>query len=362
MVSHGHVSLDHERVVARRGERSGATAIVAIHSTRLGPALGGVRIWSYHDDAEGLHDAIRLSAGMTLKAAAAGLELGGGKGVICMPEGGFADAEARRDALLDFGDLVESLGGDYVTAEDVGASPEDLVTIAERTSHVTGLPADRGGSGDPSPLTALGVERAIEACLEERFGSPDPAGRRIAIVGLGHVGGALAGLLAERGADLAVSDIADASRERAGELGAAWLDPATATESECDVLAPCALGGVVDHASVHRLHCGAICGSANNQLADDSMAAELERRGILYAPDFLVNSGGLINVAREIHGYGAAEALGMVEAIGDSTRRVLARARSESITPLDAARDLASARLGEPERPAADATLPRLVA
>lgn len=355
-------TLDHERVVARRGERSGATVIVGVHSTRLGPALGGVRIWSYSDDVEGLHDALRLSAGMTLKAAAAGLELGGGKGVICMPEGGFADPGARRDALLDFGDLVESLGGDYVTAEDVGATPEDLVAIAERTSHVTGLPAEHGGSGDPSPLTALGVERAIEACLEDRFGVADPAGRRIAIIGLGHVGGALAGLLAERGAELAVTDIAQGARSRARAIGAEWLDPETAAEVECDVLAPCALGGIVSADSVERLGCAAICGSANNQLADDSLAAELQRREVLYAPDFLVNAGGLINVAREVHGYDAAEALAMVEAIGESTRKVLLRAREEAIAPLVAARELAGARLGQATPAAREHSLPRLVA
>ena len=195
------VALDHEHLAVRRGRRSGLYCVVAVHSTALGPALGGLRIWHYPASADAVRDAMRLAAGMTLKAAAAGLALGGGKGVICAPPGGL-DGERRRAALLDFGDLVESLDGHYITAEDVGTSPGDLVTLSERTEHVTGLPADRGGSGDPSPFTAIGVEAAIRASAAERFGSPDLAGRTVCVVGLGHVGAGLARRLADGGCEL----------------------------------------------------------------------------------------------------------------------------------------------------------------
>lgn len=338
------VALDHEELVVRRGRRSGLHVAVAVHSTVLGPALGGLRIWSYASVADGVRDVLRLSAGMTLKAAAAGLELGGGKGVICAPADGL-DAARRREALLDFGDLVQSLEGRYVTAEDVGCSPPDLVAIAERTSHLTGLPPEHGGSGDPSPFTALGVERAMRACCEWRLGSPDLSGRRIVVVGLGHVGGSLARGLAAAGAELVVSDISERAREQAAELGAEWLEPELALEAECDVLAPCALGGAVNPGNVERLRCRVVCGSANNQLADDSLAARLAEREILYAPDFLVNSGGLINVAREVHGYSEDRVLELIAGIGEAMRRVLAEAERSGATTLDAARAIANARL-----------------
>ncbi len=338
------VALEHEELVVRRGRRSGTQMAVAVHSTALGPALGGLRIWSYASVGDGVRDALRLSGGMTLKAAAAGLELGGGKGVICAP-GAPWPAASRRAALLDFGDLVESLDGRYVTAEDVGCSPADLVAIAERSSHLTGLPPEHGGSGDPSPFTALGVERAIRACCEWRFGSPDLSGRRIVVVGLGHVGSFLARGLAEAGAELVVSDIDERAKLTAAELGAAWVEPELAPEIECDVLAPCALGGAIDAVSVAALHCEIVCGSANNQLADDSLAGRLAEDGVLYAPDFLVNSGGLINVASEVHGYSEQHVHELVTGIEDSMRGVLAEAERSSVTPLEAARAIANARL-----------------
>ena len=262
------VSFDHEDLVVRRGRRSGRYVVVAIHSTALGPALGGVRLWHYQATIDGARDALRLARGMTYKAAAAGLELGGGKGVICAPKGPPPAGQDRRALLLDFGDLVESLGGRYITAEDVGIEPADLVVIAERTGHVTGLPADRGGTGDPSPFTAIGVEAAIRACLWSRFGDPAPAGRTVAIVGLGHVGAGLAERLSEDGCELLVSDVLTEKRALAERLGATWVDPEHVMTVECDVLAPCALGGAISVSNVDRLGCEIVCGSANNQLAD----------------------------------------------------------------------------------------------
>ena len=337
-------STTHEEVVSVRGSRSGAPISIAIHSTALGPALGGCRIWSYEHPDEAERDALRLSEGMTLKAAAAGLELGGGKGVIRAPRRGF-DAATRRDALLDFGDLVESLGGRYITAEDVGVSPGDMTVVAERTSHVTGLPATNGGSGDPSPVTAVGVEAAMLACARERWGRDDLAGALVAIVGLGHVGGCLARLLRDRGCELMVADVDPGKRAVAETLNARWVDPALAMRAEADVLAPCALGGVLTAESVHRLRCEVICGAANNQIADDSLAEAIAARGILFGPDFIANAGGLINVYREIKGYDEDAALRLARGIEGTMASVLGHARERIITPLDAARTLAVERL-----------------
>jgi leucine dehydrogenase len=350
------VSFDHEDLVVRKGRRSGRYVIVAIHSTALGPALGGVRLWHYEATVDGARDALRLARGMTYKAAAAGLELGGGKGVICAPGGAPPAAQDRRALLLDFGDLVESLSGRYITAEDVGIAAEDLVAISERTSHLTGLPPDHGGSGDPSPFTALGVEAAMRACARERFGSPDLSGRRIVVAGLGHVGSKLARRLADAGAELAVSDIDSAKRSLATDLEAEWIEPSTEMLAECDLLAPCALGGAIDAANLPRLRCEVVCGCANNQLADESLADGLAERGILYAPDFIVNAGGLIHVYREIRGYSENEARRLALGIEANLDRVLATAHARAITPLRGARELARERLDAARRqPAAAA-------
>jgi leucine dehydrogenase len=338
------VEFDHEDLVVHRGERSGVYCIVAVHSTVLGPALGGLRMWCYPEVADGARDALRLASGMTYKAAAAGLDLGGGKGVICVPPEGL-QGERRRAALLDFGDLVESLDGRYITAEDVGIGPADLVVIRERTSHLTGLPTDKGGTGDPSPFTAIGVEAAIRACVWARFGDRDLRGRTVAVVGLGHVGAALAKRLAEAGCRLLVSDIADERRLLAQQLGATWVDPREVMLSECDVLAPCALGGAISAANVDRLRCEIVCGSANNQLADESLAERLTERGILCAPDFIANAGGLINVYREIAGYDGARAVKLALGIEATMRSILQAAESRGISPLAAAHELADERL-----------------
>jgi leucine dehydrogenase len=338
------VDFDHEELVVRRGARSGVYSVIAVHSTVLGPALGGLRMWCYPEVVDGARDALRLASGMTYTAAAAGLDLGGGKGVICAPPEGL-HGERRRAALLDFGDLVESLDGRYITAEDVGIGPADLVVIRERTSHLTGLPTDKGGTGDPSPFTAIGVEAAIRACLWARFGDRELRGKTISIIGLGHVGAALAKRLAEDGCRLLVSDIADERRLLAQQLDATWVDPREAMLSECDVLAPCALGGAISAANVDRLRCEVICGSANNQLADESLADRLAERGILFAPDFIANAGGLINVYREIAGYDGARAVKLALGIEATMRSILSAAESREITPLAAAHELADERL-----------------
>jgi leucine dehydrogenase len=338
------VPLEHEELVVRRGRRSGHYMAIAIHSTALGPALGGVRIWHYGEPIEAIRDALRLARGMTYKAAVAGLDLGGGKGVICAPPAP-PTTDERRALLRDFGDLVASLDGRYITAEDVGATPGDLAVIAERTDHVTGLAAERGGSGDPSPFTALGVEVAMRACARERFGSGELAGLEVCVAGLGHVGARLARRLADAGAELVVSDLDPDKRAIAERLGARWVDPENELLVDCDILAPCALGGAIDREVAPLLRCAVICGAANNQLVDDSLAELLAGRGILYAPDHVVNAGGLIHVYREIRGYSEEEATELVLAIESNLDRLLEIARERSITPLAASQRLAQARL-----------------
>lgn len=344
------VALDHEELVLRRGRRSGVYTAIAVHSTALGPALGGCRMWRYPSSAEAARDALRLSRAMTFKAAAAGLHLGGGKGVICLPPGAAAPQGPEREAvLLDFADTVEALAGSYITAEDVGTSTLDMVVIGRDTSHVVGLPADGGGSGDPSPFTAAGVLAAMRAACARRFGTRELAERSVAVIGCGRVGEQLARQLAGEGARLVLCDIDPARAALADELpNATWIaDPAQALLADVDVLAPCALGGVIDALTAPRIAAGVVCGSANNQLADDSAAATLADRGIVYAPDFIANAGGLINVSLELEGYDASRARERVAGIEAAMERVFDAAESGAGTPLEAAYAVARERLGK---------------
>ncbi|MDP1850039.1 MAG: Glu/Leu/Phe/Val dehydrogenase dimerization domain-containing protein [Solirubrobacteraceae bacterium] len=334
----------------RRGRRSGCFTIVAVHSTARGPALGGCRLWHYVDSRAAVRDALRLSRAMTFKSAVAGLPLGGGKGVIMAPDPVVAgEREWRSDALLDFGDTVESLGGDYVTAEDVGTSSRDMETIALATRHVTGLSRRLGGSGDPSPWTALGVQAGIEVCCERVFGTRSLAGRTIAISGLGNVGGRVATACAEAGATLLVSDIDPRKRALAEGLGARWAEPDAVLSAPADVFAPCALGGLLDHESVLRLGAPIVAGAANNQLAGDEVASLLMERGVLWAPDFVVNAGGIINISVELEagGYDPRRAGELVRGIGTTLERIFDDAAAGGVSPLEAAMVLARARLAE---------------
>jgi len=341
------VSLEHEELVIRRGRRSGAYTVVAVHSTARGPALGGCRMWRYQSSADGARDALKLSRAMTFKAAAADLRLGGGKGVICADPGRAPSGRRRRDMLLDFADTVNALDGSYVTAEDVGTSARDMAVIAQGTSHVRGLSRSKGGSGDPSPFTAIGVEAAIRACCERAFGSPELRGRSIALIGVGRVGSSLAKRLARAGAKLLIADIDASKRALVAKLpGARWTDPTSALLADTDVVAPCALGGAVDGVTAGRLRCRVLCGAANNQLTHDGLAEDLRAHGILYGPDFIANAGGLINIAVEIEGYDPARARRRVAQVGDTMREILERADTDRVTPLEAAFALARTRLG----------------
>jgi len=339
-------TLDHEDVVVRRGRRSGLYTFVAVHSTVRGPSLGGCRMWGYADARQALRDALRLSRAMTYKSAVADLPLGGGKGVIMTAPAAVLSSEHRTAALLDFGDTVESLGGRYITAEDVGTSSRDMRVIAQRTEHVAGLPRGQGGSGDPSPYTALGVEAAIRACCERVFSSTSLKERTVAVIGLGHVGLRVAKRCAKAGAKLIVSDIDERKRRFADELGARWTTPVQALELDVDVVAPCALGGVLDDRTVPRLRCQIVAGAANNQLANESIADLLAARRILWAPDFVANAGGLINIAEEQNGYSPTAAGRRVRLIGDTLRQIFDEADTTGETPLTAALEIARKRLG----------------
>jgi leucine dehydrogenase len=302
-------------------------------------------MWEYGDSREALRDALRLSRAMTYKAAVADLPLGGGKGVIMVPAGTRLRASRRRDALLDFGDTVDELNGRYITAEDVGTSSRDMSLMAQRTAHVAGLARGRGGSGDPSPFTALGVEIAIRSCCARVFGSDALTDRTICVAGLGHVGSRVARRCARAGARLLVCDVDPGKRKLGEALGANWISPEAALRADVDVLAPCALGGILSEETIPRLRCRIVAGAANNQLADYELAGELAARGVLWAPDFVVNAGGLINIAAEQGGYDAGRARAAVRGIGGMLERIFDDAQAIGASPLTAAMELARRRL-----------------
>lgn len=332
---------DYQEIRVREGKRSGLTMAIAIHRTVDGRSLGGLRFEPYSAPEDAILDVKRLARAMTFKAAVARLRLGGGKGVIAAEPDSPPDAYHRRLALRDFAELVESFGGQYITAQDAGTSEDDIAYMARFTSQVAGRPRAHGGSGDPSPYTAHGVEVAIRASLRGEL-----AGRHVIVVGLGHVGSKLARRLHEAGAQLTVSDIDPQKREFAERLCARWLEPHQAIVAEGDVLAPCALGGVLDHETVANLHVSVVAGAANNQLANDSVANELRKRGIVWAPDFIVNAGGLIAVSDELHGFDAERVAGSIERIADTLEEIYARAAAAGTNTLIAAQELAAERLG----------------
>ncbi|PLK25694.1 amino acid dehydrogenase [Novosphingobium sp. TH158] len=289
---------DHEMVQVVRDRASGLTAIIALHSTHLGPGAGGTRFWHYAEPAAAMRDALRLSRGMSYKNAMAGLPMGGGKAVI------LADANRNKSAaqIAAFGDAIEALGGRYVTAEDVGMTEADMVAIHQRTRHVCGLPAtdpDLAG-GDPGPFTSRGIFHGVKAAVRHKLGRDDLTGVHVAVQGTGSVGGGLARLLAAEGARLTLADVnADRAKALAAELGATAVDAATIMDVECDVFSPNALGAILDDAGIARLKAPIVAGGANNQLARPEHGPMLHERGILYAPDYVINGGGIIAVVLE---------------------------------------------------------------
>ncbi len=328
---------DHEQVVFARDAQAGLTAIISVHNTNLGPGLGGCRIWKYDTEDQAVTDVLRLSRGMTYKAALAGLALGGGKSVI------LADARAEKtpEMMRAMGRAVERLSGRYIVAEDVGATVDDMDMIATETSHVSGVSS---GAGDPSPWTAEGVFLSMQAAARYRWGK-DVAGRRVSVQGLGNVGSHLCRMLADAGAQLVVSDInADAVSRIVDETGAETVDPARAHTAEVEIFAPCALGAGLNASTIPEIRAEIVCGAANNQLATEEDGPRLAARGVLYAPDYLINAGGLISVARRPLGLSEAEARAKLEDIPKTLIEILERAEQREISPARAADDIAESR------------------
>ena len=338
----------HEEVVFCQDAGSGLRAIIAVHSTLLGPALGGVRMWPYASTDEALQDVLRLAEAMTYKAAAAGLPLGGGKAVII----GDPRRAKTENLLRAFGRAVESLGGRYLTAEDVGMTVADMEIVRKETKHVTGTAEKSGGSGDPSFLTAKGLFYAIETCMKELYGDPSVKNRTVAIQGVGKVGYQLAELLATADARLIIADTDSQRAMLARREFEAWrVEPDEILQVECDVLAPCALGGVFNSKTIPRLRCRAIAGAANNQLATPADAERLAERRILYAPDYVISAGGIINILVGMQGgrkgYDRAKAERLAKRIPLTLLEVFRKARVQGITTARAADELAQARLDE---------------
>lgn len=348
-----HPEFDHhEQVVFAHDRGSGLRAIIAVHDTTLGPALGGCRMWPYADETEALTDVLRLSRGMTRKSAAAGLALGGGKAVII----GDPHTERTPALMQAMGRAIERLNGLYVTAEDSGIGVDDLAALSTVTRHVVGIAAKqrddgRAHDGDPSPATALGVYLGLHAAVRAALGRESLDGLTVAIQGTGSVGAHLARRLAADGVRLVLADIHRGTAEAlADELGAAVTDADAITDVPCDVFSPCALGATLNPATRGRLRCRIVAGAANNQLATPADGAALWRAGILYAPDFVINAGGIIDVGSEYYGYDPADVRRRIEAIGTSLDTVFERAYRTGEPPEVIAERLADERLAAARR------------
>lgn len=340
----GNPSFDnHEQVVFCYDQASGLKAIIAIHDTTLGPALGGTRMWPYKTEEEALKDVLRLSRGMTYKAAISGLGLGGGKAVI------FGDSKTGKthEMFRKYGQFIESLNGKYITAEDVGTNTSDMVQIHEFTRHVTGLPENLGGGGDPSPVTAYGVFMGMKAAAKERWGTDNLEGKKVAIQGVGHVGENLVRLVTEDGAEVLITDMNEEHLQAiASRFGATVVGLNDIYSQDMDIYAPCALGATLNTENIQKLKCSVVAGSANNQLADEHVHGQmLLEKGILYAPDFLINAGGLINVYSELKGYDRKKAMEQAEKIYSTTLEIFKKAREEKIPTAAAAMKIAEERI-----------------
>jgi leucine dehydrogenase len=330
-----HTETEHEKVVLWSDERSGYRGIIAIHSTALGPAVGGTRFWNYESDELATLDALRLSRGMSYKNTLAGLPFGGGKSVII----GDHRRQDREQIFRAHGRFVEMLGGKYITGEDVGTTPADMEVVSRETRYVGGLPAK---SGNPSPKTAFGVFRAMQACAMQRWGTDDMSGRTVAIQGCGSTGYYLAENLHAAGARLIVCDVDPASvRKVADQFGAKTVEPLEIFAVEADVFAPCALGGILNNETIPRLKVEIVVGSANNQLLDNSHGETLAQLGILYAPDYVANSGGIINGCRELLGWNESDTTQKISGIYERMQTLLGLAEREGIPPFKAADALA---------------------
>ncbi len=332
----------HEEVVFCHNKDAGLKAIIAIHNTVLGPALGGTRMWPYATEQEALNDVLRLSRGMTYKAAVSGLNLGGGKAVII----GNPATDKSEALFRAFGRFINSLNGRYITAEDVGIDVNDMEYVLKETEFVTGVHQVHGGSGDPSPFTAYGTMQGLMAALNVKFGNEDVGKYSYAVQGVGHVGMEFVKLLREQGAKVFVTDINEASVRRAvDEYGCEAVGLDEIYDVEADIYSPTALGGTVNEKTLPRLKCKIICGAANNQLATDEIGDELEGRGILYAPDYAVNAGGLMNVSIEFDGYNRERAMRMMRGIYYNLGKIFHISKRDGIPTYKAADRMAEERI-----------------
>jgi leucine dehydrogenase len=335
---------NHEQVMHCYDKATGLKAIIAIHNTVLGPALGGTRFWNYTNESEALNDVLRLSRGMTYKSAISGLNLGGGKAVIVGDP-----SKLKNEALMRrFGKFVDNLGGKYITAEDVGVDTRDMEYIRMETKHVTGLPEWMGGGGNPSPVTGYGVYMGIKAAASIAFGNDTLSGKTIGVQGIGHVGETVVKYLSKEGANVFITDINPSKLAAVSkEFGAEVVSDANAFYSKnMDIYVPCALGATVNSDTISKLKCAVIAGAANNQLADENLHSQmLLDRGIVYAPDFVINAGGIINVYSELIGYNREMALASAEKIYDTVINILKKSQAEKIGPQFVAMQLAQERI-----------------
>lgn len=333
---------DYEQLVICQDKQSGLKAIIAIHDTTLGPALGGTRMWTYASEEDAIEDALRLAKGMTYKNAAAGLNLGGGKTVIM----GDPRKDKNEELFRAFGRYIQGLNGRYITAEDVGTTVADMDLIYEETNYVTGVSPAFGSSGNPSPVTAFGVYRGMKAAAKEAFGTDSLEGKTIAVQGVGNVAFTLCRHLHEEGANLIVTDINKEAVQRAvEEFGAKAVDPADIYSVDCDIYAPCALGATVNDDTIPQFKCKVIAGAANNQLKEDIHGDKIHEMGIVYAPDYVINAGGVINVADELYGYDPDRAMKKVEQIYNNIEKVLNITKRDGIPTYKAANRLAEERI-----------------
>ncbi|QYJ67809.1 Glu/Leu/Phe/Val dehydrogenase dimerization domain-containing protein [Flavobacterium litorale] len=342
---------DHEQIVFCHDKDTGLKAIIGIHNTVLGPALGGTRMWSYANEWEALNDVLRLSRGMTYKSAISGLNLGGGKAVII----GDSKKDKTPAMMAKFGEFIHSLSGKYITAEDVGTTTPDMDIIRDITPHVTGISESKGGSGNPSPVTAYGVYMGMKAAAMHRFGTDKLDGKKVLVQGTGHVGETLISYLAKEGAHIEITDINEAKmQEVAAKYGAHIYTGKDIYSADVDIYAPCALGATVNDDTIQRLKAKVIAGAANNQLANDEVHGKiLQEKGISYAPDFLINAGGIINVYAEIVGYDKAESMRRTENIYNTTLEIFTHAEANGITTQKAAMTLAQQRIDDRKKESA---------
>lgn len=335
-------TYDYEQVVFCQDKESGLKAIIAIHDTTLGPALGGTRMWTYESEEAAIEDALRLAKGMTYKNAAAGLNLGGGKTVII----GDPRKDKNEEMFRAFGRYIQGLNGRYITAEDVGTTVADMDLIHEETNFVTGISPSFGSSGNPSPVTAFGVYRGMKAAAKEAFGTDSLEGKVIAVQGVGNVAFNLCRYLHEEGAQLIVTDINKESVQRAvEEFGATAVDPDDIYNVECDIYAPCALGATINDKTIPQLKAKVIAGAANNQLKETRHGDLIHELGIVYAPDYVINAGGVINVADELYGYNRERAMKKVEGVYDNIAKVIEISKRDGIPTYLAADRLAEERI-----------------